>query len=1194
MVLQKKGQLTIFIVIGLIMLAATALLFYFNSVSRDISNEDIATAGELSLDPQEIKSYVESCIEEIAVPILYQVAEQGGRFEVEEGDSISYDRSRYTYACKFGADPARRCVNLLLSRAFMESEITNAMEGASGPLRTCIDLRIYREQGYTVPDPLDFEVNTTIDVASVRVQLFYPLEFTKTSAQGDDSVIEIEDFSRQIQLPLGKLHDLRTKILNAEIKENHFEVDAWYEQYGNDITIEKHKPYPDITYKLTTNVREGREPLQLLFALQGNDVVDLVGLDYPEQNHYRYCYMEKERQCYANVREETCDDWDGESRTSCSSSGLTEFVADGLCEGEACDHCGGLPTGGSYCEYDGITGNGFDLVGSRHYKRTCADGEIYYEECADYREEICVEYEGNGGIPKATCVPNRWQDCYLLDNQNECEDAGFCYWDGSLTKTSSSKTPREYDIDCPYPGNDCWKTDDNYELYDDDPDRPYQERRCVPKVPPGFRFWQNNGQDVCAMAIEMIDSDYTKEDEAWADSTAKYCYHMGDCGAYRNIAQVLTETGFINTHALDPETPINDHIYLMGGRGELFRDQGHRFSHFAGDFFPSSGIDHSEYMYRADNLIPLFTTYDNFLDNMGGFADFALEEYTESNFRDHFLEDLYACFPPTLCPDPHLHYWTRHFSMCLPWQAPLSIEDTEDPFSLLEQREPQEENCDLCNRPNKPCTEYLCRSLGASCVFEMRDDGIGECREPDPAGDDESSPILSIQETDPGIQFIASSISGYDVLDQFQGYRICEGNTPTDCVSTPPTQGIEPYEQVGITLESNKPVRCKVSQFPILNYNSIHPFFVSVFLMGIPQLENTDFGISTSQEFTTEHRIEFVNLPRGELRNALLLNPSLESIFQLASPGGLIARFLAIAENLGDSRIDSTLVEFFQNLLEDLSSNVDTILETFTLAEETMNLMVIRDSQDITTLFMNCVDEYGNQNNNFFIEYYNVPDTTDPQIMETNPTDGAIVEDSSLTYEVFLNEPSECRYSLGSSTAWNVKEKMSCASSQFETTNGWYKCADSFALERGDNIVYLECRDQPIKQNTYAVEIVESNDLFDSFEILEHPSVIVLEEPNTLKVSKYRGRMPVVQVGPGINEVEISLAINVGSACKWSDINEDYFEIEEAHALSCISGESPSCTLRRSVGSEVLYFKCVNADLPEQNTLTTQRHIERK
>jgi len=65
--------------------------------------------------------------------------------------------------------------------------------------------------------------------------------------------------------------------------------------------------------------------------------------------------------------------------------------------------------GESWCGYDAKIGNGTDYVGSRHYLKSCINGEIIVESCRDYREEFCTtqKYSDNGVIrKKSACKLN--------------------------------------------------------------------------------------------------------------------------------------------------------------------------------------------------------------------------------------------------------------------------------------------------------------------------------------------------------------------------------------------------------------------------------------------------------------------------------------------------------------------------------------------------------------------------------------------------------------------------------------------------------------------------------------------------------------------------------------------------------------------------------------------------------------------
>ena len=110
----------------------------------------------------------------------------------------------------------------------------------------------------------------------------------------------------------------------------------------------------------------------------------------------------------------------------CSKTACDETYSDGISPSAG----GAKKNGESWCLYDSRVGKAQDLVGSRHYRRICLNGEELTEPCMDYREEMCVQgvlgqsptktyaaFQATGDYIEATCRDNRWEDCF------ECNEA---------------------------------------------------------------------------------------------------------------------------------------------------------------------------------------------------------------------------------------------------------------------------------------------------------------------------------------------------------------------------------------------------------------------------------------------------------------------------------------------------------------------------------------------------------------------------------------------------------------------------------------------------------------------------------------------------------------------------------------------------------------------------------------------------
>ena len=73
----------------------------------------------------------------------------------------------------------------------------------------------------------------------------------------------------------------------------------------------------------------------------------------------------------------------------------------------------------------------YNLPGSRYTKLSCADGEVFAEQCSDYRNQYCIEgaFETNPDYTIAHCRENSGKDCSQKISEEECLDINSeCNW----------------------------------------------------------------------------------------------------------------------------------------------------------------------------------------------------------------------------------------------------------------------------------------------------------------------------------------------------------------------------------------------------------------------------------------------------------------------------------------------------------------------------------------------------------------------------------------------------------------------------------------------------------------------------------------------------------------------------------------------------------------------------------------------
>ncbi|MBI2670806.1 hypothetical protein HYX18_02420 [Candidatus Woesearchaeota archaeon] len=259
--------------------------------------------------------------------------------------------------------------------------------------------------------------------------------------------------------------------------------------------------------------------------------------------------------------------------------------------------------GESWCTFDGQVAFGRDLVGSRHLRKLCIDGQELTEPCADFREEVCVQglsgespfdnfqtffLTGQGKFIEAACRDNRWETCNAANQIKVAGCGADCdkFRDQEQIACCRKKACENLAL------RDCfWAPFGSSDLNV----APPLGGVCVPHVPPGIRFWeaglaentpagstsplapaltpqaafnqatttQTAGLTLCSQATQKCSVKFLKGgierifggssecienchclDREWIVGANNLCKATGDCGAYFNVEGKPTLEGF--------------------------------------------------------------------------------------------------------------------------------------------------------------------------------------------------------------------------------------------------------------------------------------------------------------------------------------------------------------------------------------------------------------------------------------------------------------------------------------------------------------------------------------------------------------------------------------------------------------------------------------------------------------------------
>ncbi|MDP3919178.1 MAG: hypothetical protein Q8Q35_04740 [Nanoarchaeota archaeon] len=156
--------------------------------------------------------------------------------------------------------------------------------------------------------------------------------------------------------------------------------------------------------------------------------------------------------------------------------------------------------GESWCLYESPAGDFKDRPGSQHYRSYCYFGEEIIEPCADFREEVCIQYpyEDEDGERGAACISN---DNELFNPNITTVPKGADFWSGSDELATSCAIAN---VECPM----------TYVV------TAYSDRQWEPGANLGCTSPQ------------------------WARNMSLFCAAQGDCGASANIVEQFTSGGF--------------------------------------------------------------------------------------------------------------------------------------------------------------------------------------------------------------------------------------------------------------------------------------------------------------------------------------------------------------------------------------------------------------------------------------------------------------------------------------------------------------------------------------------------------------------------------------------------------------------------------------------------------------------------
>ncbi|MBI2046621.1 hypothetical protein HYT26_00450 [Candidatus Pacearchaeota archaeon] len=243
---SKRSQVTLFIIIAIIIVAAVIGFFVFFKPS-------FKPAPQI----ESPEAYIESCMKDAAKDAIDILDIQGG--DINPINYFNYQNKKVRYLCYTNLN-YEKCTNQEpMLKQHIESEITNY---AMPALKECVSSikKDFEKRGYAVETSTDnILLKTSIQPENVVIDA----EFEFSASKGEEK-IKSDKFESILKEQLYSLIGLSSEIINQEITWGNFNIDGYMMLYPKH-KVERDKVNEIKIYTLTERATQR----QFRFAVRG-------------------------------------------------------------------------------------------------------------------------------------------------------------------------------------------------------------------------------------------------------------------------------------------------------------------------------------------------------------------------------------------------------------------------------------------------------------------------------------------------------------------------------------------------------------------------------------------------------------------------------------------------------------------------------------------------------------------------------------------------------------------------------------------------------------------------------------------------------------------------------------------------------------------------------------------------------------
>jgi len=191
--MRKRGQITLFIIVGILIVVIASVTLYMVSLTPDDTEGVVKSA----LDSTAIKNFMNLCVSQVSLEGLMYISNRGGYFDIpsqviKDETSLWYDGHNI--------------------QPFLYEFKSSLIQYVRENIDACVnDMEYFRQQGYLVenPDRDKIKMNVVFGESEVYGKVTYPGKIKKGTY-----VHEMKDFSFRHDVRLKELFEISTEFVN--------------------------------------------------------------------------------------------------------------------------------------------------------------------------------------------------------------------------------------------------------------------------------------------------------------------------------------------------------------------------------------------------------------------------------------------------------------------------------------------------------------------------------------------------------------------------------------------------------------------------------------------------------------------------------------------------------------------------------------------------------------------------------------------------------------------------------------------------------------------------------------------------------------------------------------------------------------------------------------------------------------------